>query len=371
MVVATPYPQESERLAALTTYELLETDNDREFDEVVRLAAAICDKPIALISLIEEQHQWFLARHGVDLDSVPRTQSICVHALNSDGFLEIPDTQADPRTAGNPLCQGSEALRFYAGALLLTSDNLPLGTLCVLDTRPSALTPLQRDTLRVLAGQIMARLELRKAVTHAAMLRQEVDHRVKNSLQSLSSLVRLASRRARHEETVEALSTLNSRIEAVVRLHEELYRTEAGPVIDLGRYVQNLTRHLAKLAPAHVAVEARTQRLPVASGQAVAAGTLINEFVANSFKHAFPDGRAGRVLITVEPGSEAGTIRLICEDDGTGLSDFAEGQDGGLGMEIAAVISAELQGELNIHSSAGGLKTCIEFTALDRVRHRD
>lgn len=368
MVSAAPHPLQSERLAALRAYEVLDTDPEREFDEIVRLAGAICGKPITLISLVDKDRQWFKSEQGLGVPQTPLSQSICSHALLTDDFLEIPDTLADPRTADNPLCQGEDGLRFYAGALLIAPDNLPIGTLCVLDRKPGELTALQRDTLRVLAGQIMSRLELRKALNHAAMLRHEVDHRVKNSLQSLSSLVRLASRRAKHEETVEALSTLNSRIDAVARLHEELYRTDAGPVVDLGHYIENLTQHLAKLAPANVAVKVQTEKLPVASARAVAVGTLINEFVANSFKHAFPDGQEGTVRVTAERGSQDDTICLICEDDGIGLPDLADSSDGGLGMQIAAVISAELQGELNIHTNADGLRISIEFTIAERHR---
>ena len=362
MSLASPHPDQAARLAALYGYEILDTDPEFEYDEIARLAAAICDKPIALISFVETDRQWFKAATGLHEAQTPMTQSICSHAILDDDLLEISDTQADPRTRDNPLCIGPKGLRFYAGAVLRNLDGLPLGTLCVLGEDPATLTPLQRDTLRVLAAQVMARLELRKSLANAAMLRKEVDHRVKNSLQSLSSLVRLAGRRARHEETAEALSTLQSRIDAVARLHEELYRSDSGRRVDLGRYLDNVGRHLTEIAPSHVRLEFKTENLSVSSEQAVAVGTLVNEFVLNSFKHAFPDGRHGMIHVVAERGSSEGKIHLSCRDDGVGLPDLAFRSQDGLGMQIAAVISAELQGELNIQSSDGeGLTIGIEF----------
>ena len=364
MALAPQHPDDAARLAALRSYEILDTDPESEYDEIAHLAGAICDMPVALISFVDADRQWFKSATGIDRRETSLTESICTHAFLGDDILEIADTQDDPRTIDNPLCTGREGFRFYAGAVLKTSDGLPLGTLCVLGRRPAKLTPLQRDTLRVLAAQIMARMELRKSLAHAEMLRKEVDHRVKNSLQSLASLVRLAARRARHRETAEALSTLQSRIDAVARLHEELYRSDGGRIVDLGRYMANLTGHLAEIAPSHVRLQVKADNLAVSSEQAVAVGTLVNEFVQNSFKHAFPDGRHGMVHVTAERGSGDGKVQLTCRDDGVGLPDIALGGQDGLGMQIAAIISAELQGDLNIQSSEGeGLTIGIEFVS--------
>lgn len=363
MAVARPHPQQQDRLTALRSFEILDTDREKEFDEIVQLAAEICATNISVINFIDTDRQWFKAETGLGVRETPLETSLCSHAILEAEFLEINDTQLDPRMADNPLCQGDAALRFYAGALLNTDEGLPLGTLCVLHDKPMALTPLQRDTLRVLSRQVMARLEMRKALNHAVLLRQEVDHRVKNSLQSLSSLVRLAMRNAESDETQKALSTMQSRIGAVAMLHEELYRTDAGPVIDLGRYVGNLGRHFTEIAPEKVTVEIECHPVKVSSNQAAAVGTLVNEFVANSFKHAFPDGRAGTVRVTVG-NAPNNKIKIACSDSGVGLPDTSERSLGGLGMQIAGVISAELQGELVVDSGAEGLTISLEFEAL-------
>lgn len=358
---ARTHPRQSDRIRALYSYEILDTDREKDFDDIAKLAAETCGVPIALVTFVDVDRQWFKAETGLGASETPLSSSICSHVLLEEEFVEIPDTLQDPRTSDNPLCCGDPGLRFYAGALLKTEEGLPLGTLCILDYQPNGLDPLQRDTLRVLARQVMVQLEMRKALSTARVLRQEVDHRVKNSLHSLSALIRLLDRQAKSEETHTALSTIHSRIEAVASLHAELYRTDAGPVVNLARYCANLGEHLTKVAPPNVTLELDAEPIDVSSRQAVAVGTLMNEFVANSFKHAFPDHRAGVVRISISAADKGRSVRLVCRDDGVGLKEEDASARGGIGMKIAQVICSELQCELNVNSSAGGLAVWLQF----------
>jgi hypothetical protein len=172
---------ESDRLAALERYDILDTPREPEFDDVARLAADIFDAPIAVVNLIAEGRQWFKAEVGIGADELPLDVSICVHAILQPGIFVVPDTTKDDRFSSNPLVCGEPGLRFYAGALLETPDGLPLGTVCVLDTtaRPEGITDRQRLTLEVLARQVMTQLELRRAVAErerrAEQLRSEVE----------------------------------------------------------------------------------------------------------------------------------------------------------------------------------------------------
>lgn len=361
MPIAPAHPLQDQRLAALYSYEILETEREREFDEIVQLAAAICNTSISVINFIDAERQWFKAETGLGVRETPLATSLCSHVILDDEFVEIHNTLLDPRMSDNPLCCGDPGLRFYAGALLKTAEGLPLGTLCVLDYEPKELTPLQRDTIRVLASQVMTQLDLRKTLRHAEMLRKEVDHRVKNSLQSLSSLVRLSGRKAKAEETTAALATIGSRIDAVSMLHEELYRTDAGHIIELGGYVENLMSHFRQIAPENVTLKCQTTETKVTSKEAVAVGTLINEFIANAYKHAFPDNRAGQIDVAVTRMADGRRICVNCRDDGVGLSDGADLSTGGLGMQIAAVISAELNAVLDVISESDGLDVTFEF----------
>lgn len=358
---ALKHPRQDDRLKLLHSFEILDTDREAEFDDIAQLASRICETPISVVNLIDKDRQWFKAETGLGIRETPLASSICSHAILEQDFVEIPDTLNDARMADNPLCLESPGLRFYAGALLKSDDGLPIGTLCVLDYTPRALTPLQRDTLRVLARQVMAQLEMRRALNTNKLLRQEVDHRVKNSLQSLSSLVRIQQRSAEGEETRAALATVTSRIDAVAHLHEQLYRTDSGPIINLKSYLAQLSEHFMAVAPHGVRVAVNAEECHLPSGQAVAVGTLVNEFVANAFKHAFPGGVGGDITIAVGPGSAPGTLRVTCSDTGVGLPPEANAEQGGLGRLIAQVITAELEADLGVTSSADGLSISLEF----------
>ena len=153
---------ESSRLAALHSYDLLDTLPEESLDDLTKLAAHICGVPIAMISLIDESRQWFKSRVGLELEETPRDVSFCAHALQTPDLLTVPDAAGDPRFAENPLVTGEPHIRFYAGTPLLTPEGEALGTLCVLDRRPRHLTGEQEQALRVLGRQVMIQLETRR-----------------------------------------------------------------------------------------------------------------------------------------------------------------------------------------------------------------
>ncbi|WP_082359246.1 EAL domain-containing protein [Bosea sp. AAP35] len=161
-----PFPwNEQERLAALRGYEILDTDREVEFDDIARIAAQICDAPIAVVNFVEEDRQWFKSEIGLGVRQTPLNVSICAHAILQEDLFIVPDTTIDARFSDNPLVTGEPRLRFYAGALLKTPSGLPLGTVCVLGTeaRPKGLTSGQADALSALARSVMRELELRVA----------------------------------------------------------------------------------------------------------------------------------------------------------------------------------------------------------------
>jgi sigma-B regulation protein RsbU (phosphoserine phosphatase) len=155
---------EDARLDALRRYDVLDTPTEAQYDDITRLVAEICEAPVALITLIDRDRQFFKSSVGVNLRETPRDIALCAHALLQRDILIVGDTRDDPRFADNPLVTGEPHLRFYAGALLQTSDGFPLGTLCILDFRPRELTERQITALRVLARNVMTQLELRYAL---------------------------------------------------------------------------------------------------------------------------------------------------------------------------------------------------------------
>ena len=152
------------RLAALHQYGVLDSPKEPAYDDITRLAAHVCQVPTALISFVDKDRQWFKSAIGLDVTQTPTNVSICAHALLEDGLFIVPDTLEDERFKNNPLVIGEPHLRFYAGALLVSLNGTPLGTLCVLDYVPRELTAYQVEMLRALARQVMTLLELRRLV---------------------------------------------------------------------------------------------------------------------------------------------------------------------------------------------------------------
>lgn len=153
---------ETDRRALLALYDL-DAGGFRHLDEITAFASTLCDAPIALVSIVEEARQRFLARTGLDAEETPRDVSFCALAMLGDDIFVVPDAGNDPRFADNPLVTGPPHIRFYAGAPLVDGAGVPLGALCVIDTQPRAdLTPIQRQGLTLLARQVMVELEGRR-----------------------------------------------------------------------------------------------------------------------------------------------------------------------------------------------------------------
>ncbi|MBN8218279.1 MAG: SpoIIE family protein phosphatase [Spirochaetes bacterium] len=159
-----PLPlHEAARLRALENYRILDTLEEQCFQDIVELAAHICQAPIALISLVDRDRQWFKARIGLQAAQTPRELAFCAHAILSPGeVLEVPDAAQDRRFADNPLVTGDPRIRFYAGAPLAAPSGDALGTICVIDRVPRSLSPAQTSALRALSRQVVAQLELRR-----------------------------------------------------------------------------------------------------------------------------------------------------------------------------------------------------------------
>jgi anti-sigma regulatory factor (Ser/Thr protein kinase) len=165
---------EAERLAALRRYRILDTDPEAAFDDLALLASQICGTPIALITLVDAERQWFKARVGITTRETSRSISFCSHAIEHDGLFVVPDAREHGTFRDNPMVTGDPYVRFYAGAPLITPEGHPLGTLCVVDRVPRTLTREQTDALLALKRQVEAQLELR---SNLAALRQALAER--------------------------------------------------------------------------------------------------------------------------------------------------------------------------------------------------
>lgn len=175
--IAAPLPpDEHERLRALHACRLLDTPPELAFDDLVRIASQLCGTPIALVSLVDGNRQWFKSRIGLDATETPREQAFCAHAILQHEVLVVPDATMDARFRDNPLVTGGPGIRFYAGAPLEVANGLRIGTLCVIDTVAHEFDDARRDALAALARQVVAQIELRLHVSElqAAHARQNL-----------------------------------------------------------------------------------------------------------------------------------------------------------------------------------------------------
>jgi PAS domain S-box-containing protein len=152
---------ETNRLAALRELEILDTPSEKDFDDLVALAAQICEVPIALITLIDDERQWFKSKYGVGIAETPRSISLCSYAILEEEQLIIPDTITDERFSDNPLVLGPSGIRFYAGIPLRNEEGIALGTLCVMDRKTRTLSESQLSSLKMLANQVAKLIILR------------------------------------------------------------------------------------------------------------------------------------------------------------------------------------------------------------------
>jgi len=153
---------EQARLAALRRYRILDTDPEQAFDDLALLASQICGTPMATLTLVDENRQWFKSELGIGVRETARSIAFCAHAIKQPDIMEVPDARDDERFKDNPMVVGAPHIRFYAGAPLITPDGHALGTLCVADTQPRRLTADQRRALDALRRQAQAQLELRR-----------------------------------------------------------------------------------------------------------------------------------------------------------------------------------------------------------------
>lgn len=364
---AAHHPFEPARLAALRAYDILDTPRESDFDEIVMLASRICETPISVINLIDERRQWFKAETGLGVRETPLDTSLCAHVILEDDFVEIPDTRADRRMADNPLCLDEPGLRFYAGALLKSADGYPIGTLCVLDNQPRTLNALQRDALRILADQVMTQLDLRAVIAAEKVLRSEIDHRVKNSLQVVGAFVSLERRASENEDARASLERVAQQINTVAALHDHLAISGVGERIELAPYLERVVHLIDESLAGDVTVAGTFEAIKVSPREASIVATIVNELAANAVKHSLRLS-SGKIRFGGARAGNAG-YRLVCSDDaeeGAGEEDAAapSGRTG-LGLKILQASVRQLGGTMDAGRDAAGYSTRIEFNFSD------
>lgn len=214
-MVSQPAPKpanEIARLAALHRYNILDTPPEEAFDRITQLAADMFDVPIALVSLVDEHRQWFKSRVGLSATETSRDLAFCAHAILGDDICMVPDTQLDDRFRQHPLVLGEPAIRFYAGAPLITLDGFRIGTLCVIARAPRPeLTGKERRSLEALAAmtvrEIETRLDVERRVEMEIALR-ESDRRFRGAFETAGQGMAIVSPHGRFLQVNAALTEM-------------------------------------------------------------------------------------------------------------------------------------------------------------------
>lgn len=268
MSAAPKPPNEAQRLAALRRYGILDTPPEQAFDDLTLLAAQICQVPTAMVSLVDDDRQWFKSRIGLTASETARDIAFCAHTiLDADTVLEVRDAQADIRFHDNPLVTGRPGVRFYAGAPLVSPDGHAIGALCVMDRQPRTLTPDQLAALRALSRHVIGQLELRR---QAQELLNEIAERQRAEVQLRQQFEQLAANEQAANQllagTERSRRALLSMIEdeqqtsRKLRDSEERFRQLAENVKEVFWMTDPLTRALLYLSPAFEVIWGRSCR---------------------------------------------------------------------------------------------------------------
>lgn len=371
-----PSWQESDRLAALRGYRVLDTPPEPAFDDLVQLAAWACETPVALISLIEDRRQWFKAEVGLGLRETPLEQSICVRTMLRPGLTVVHNLAEDPRFTANPLVSGEPHLRFYAGAVLETPDGLPLGTLCVLDHEPRDLTEDQAFALQALARQVMSQLELRRALAERdevlevsrrveerqSLLVRELHHRVKNTLATVQALVGAT---ARSTSSIEGFyRSIANRIASLAKTHN-LLTEDYWQTASLREIALNELRPFAERGQARYVLDGPPVEL--SADLAVPVGMALHELTANAARFGALSVQQGRVELRWSIVDVEGVRKLQLEWREHGGPPVQNPQHAGFGSTLLhKVLPLQSQADVRITFDDGGLRFWMQAPLVER-----
>ena len=337
----TPVPEnEQDRLIALQSYHIFDTAEEKDFDDLASLAAAICQVPIALITFIDEERQWFKSHVGTSLTENTRDLSFCTHLIASqDDIMLVPDASLDERFVNNPIINGPTKLTFYAGVPLVNADGFALGTLCVIDTEKHILTPYQEQALKTLANQVVDKLELKRKVAALEKANQQLlnsnvliqkfasmaAHDIKNPLSSI--LLTSQALKMRHEkmEDQSCLRLVNLNITAaktLLELVDEMLTYSKSPALLLAKKqdfeVGGLIKKIISLltVPENVEIvlpeEKHFIRISIIAFEQILINLLSNAIRYNDKENA---------LIQIRFEQDDEYYRLEIEDNGIGIAE--------------------------------------------------
>ena len=384
MEVAPKPDNELLRLDALYRYEILDTEAEELFDDLTQLASSICGTPIALVSLIDANRQWFKSNHGLEARETSRDLAFCAHAILEEGVFTVADASKDTRFADNALVAGDPEIRFYAGAPLVTHDDFSLGTLCVIDREPRELRPDQEEALRQLSKQAMNNLEMRLQVRKLRELNENnsrmlsiVSHDIRSPLCTMVSIHEMLEDSANMdaERREQFIGMLRETTESALKTAEELLAlAQSGrgfedlELQNLG--LNEILQELSMLFNAAAVSKNIDLSIEEVSGVSIVADptllhSILQNLLSNAIKFTEPNGS-----IQVATSIEGNSCLVSVQDNGRGIHPdvmeqlFSEetaystkgsaGEKGsGMGLSLCRRSAKRLGGNLSIESSPG------------------
>lgn len=283
---------EKRRLEALRSYRILDTEPEKAFDDLVLLASQVCDSPIALISLLDEDRQWFKSRVGLSAQQTSRKVAFCDHAIRQEDLMEVPDALEDARFRENPLVTADPHIRFYAGAPLVTAEGETLGALCVIDRRPRKLSAQQREALEALKRQVVAQLELRR------------------NLQELHEALKARDRAEREQERL--IEDLRTSLENVKKL-SGLIPASSECLLDV-----TIPAELDRVAKVRDGIMQIIRDKRCAEGHEDDVELALQEALVNAVKHGCKNDSRKSVQCCVTC-DERGEVLIVVRDPGSGF----------------------------------------------------
>lgn len=287
---------EPARLAALRRYHVLDTQPELAFDDLTMLASHICGTPMALITLVDADRQWFKSRVGLTIAETPRAVSFCAHAIQQHDLFIIPDALADARLRDNPFVTGEAHIRFYAGAPLVTPDGHAIGTLCVIDRVTRTLTPQQVEALAALRRQVQSQLELRR------------------------NLVELEEALAQRDRAQAA----QTKLIAELRQSHDNVRKLSGmmPFCSTCQFTMTIPADPAAIPTVTDGVTQVLQEKDWAADDIMAVELALQEAVANAIRHGCR-GDSSKELQCSVTCDESGEVVIVVRDPGSGFDHTA------------------------------------------------
>ena len=387
MTFSAPLPaNEDQRLATLREYRILDTAPDERFDRLTAFAADLFGVPVALISLIDSERQWFKSHHGLPVSESPRSISFCAHTILDDEPLVIEDAAEHPLFRHSPLVNGSSGLRFYAGVALTAANGQRLGTLCVGDSRPRHFQDQDVIRLQHLAAIASDELELHRARVRAdettnqlkRQLLSSMNHEFRtplNAILGFSQILEMNMGQRLGREELEYVGAMKTAGETLLRLSDSMMtmaqiEAEAVPFGIETMGAQSLVEEVYALhLPAATLNRVTFIRRACISAACLQADhshllRILGNFISNAFKFTAPGGE-----VTLGCASEAGRVMFYVDDTGCGIPAARQreafqafnrlGREGstvaglGLGLAIASRLALAMQGDIGFESREG------------------